>query len=494
MVNNPYVSFATEDPYQQAAREAEQRAQLAELMKQQAFQPFEARPAPISRTEGIAKLLAAALAGMTERERRESAQKAREMDIEQATTELQRIAQPTDESVDIQELLGLPSADVERIKGVPGKFDITPTAPEFEISDTGEVSGFKPMELTTGETPDLGFQLPEMTPQQKRSAYIRMLGGGPVSQAFGQMGIEQTFKKPETAEFSPTVNYDAAGNAFVVNKAGEMQYLRGVTKPEDKPKIGVPGFDRFTAESLKKYEETGDENVLRDRPAPAKDERIVAVIGPDGKPRYVRESEALGMAPASSDRTENEERKMREEFQRRVKPFEDEMSQIGKVNDILNGAKETGGIVNAIQQDVLVTLLLKFIEPTSVVREGEFDRIVSRQGFVDQAKLFIKKLNTGEPLSQQAIQQIGEMANLFNQAANNKVRRIANQYKGLAERGNLNVENVILEPNYLTPLGGERTSTSVPRNPRRPRIPGSSTGTPPAVDVSSANDIVRGGR
>lgn len=484
-----------EDPYQKAAREAEQRAQLAEMLQQQAFQPFEARPAPISRTEGITKLLAAALAGLSKGEQREAAQRARMADIEQATSELERIAAPGKENVDIQELLGLQPSDFDRIKGVPGKIDITPNAPEFEVSDTGEVSGFKPMEIATGEVPDLGFQLPEMTPQQKRSAYIRMLGGGPVSQAFGQMGIEQLAKNAEIAEFGTTPNYDAAGNAFVVNKAGQIQYLEGVTKPKEKPKIGVPGFDRFTAESLKKYEETDDESVLVDRPAPAKDERIVAVVGPNGKPIYVRESEALGMAPASSDRAETtEERKMRQEFDAKIKPFTDETSQIGKVSTILNAAQLSDGKVNAIQQDILVTLLLKFVEPTSVVREGEFDRIVSRQGLVDRAKNLVSKINTGAPLSPEAISQIGEMASLFDQAANAKIRRIATQYKGLAERANLNVENVITEPNYLidTEAAFEPTPARGGQRGRRRRIPGAP---PPssALDVDAANAIVRGG-
>jgi hypothetical protein len=477
MVNNPYVSFATEDPYQKAAREAEQRAQLAELMKQQAFQPFEARPAPIGRTEGIAKLLAAALAGMTDRERRESAQKAREMDIEQATTELQRIAQPTDESVDIQELLGLQPSDVERIKGVPGKFEMTATAPEFDISDTGEVSGFKPMEITSGETPDLGFQLPEMTPQQKRSAYIRMLGGGPVSQAFGQMGIEQTFKKPETAEFSPTVNYDAAGNAFVVNKAGEMQYLRGVTKPTEKPKIGTPGFGEFTAASLKKYEETGDETVLERLPKPAKEVDQGAV-----DTRRYRQEDSL-----------------RANFDNRVKPYVEEIDATSKILDVA-AAVPPGKRPDPITQQAFVILLNKFLDPGSVVREGEFARVLEAQGVFRQAQMLKDRIVKGDILDQQSLDQITGLARTYQDIANRKIGRVANEIADVARRRNLDVESVILNPAYLTPmtpLGGERTPTnSGPSTRGRPRIPGSTptTNTPPAVDVGSANAIVRGGR
>lgn len=475
MVNNPYVSFATEDPYQKAAREAEQRAQLAELMKQQAFQPFEARPAPISRTEGIAKLLAAALAGMTERERRESAQKAREMDIEQATTELQRIAQPTDESVDIQELLGLPSADVERIKGVPGKFDITPTAPEFEISDTGEVSGFKPMELTTGETPDLGFQLPEMTPQQKRSAYIRMLGGGPVSQAFGQMGIEQTFKKPELADIAaPSAKDFTPASLADYRRTGDPSVLVREVETEKGPTIGTPGFENFTTSSLQEYQRTGDPTVLVEKPKPAKEVDQGAV-----DTRRYRQEDSL-----------------RANFDNRVKPYVEEIDATSKILDVA-AAVPPGRKPDPITQQAFVILLNKFLDPGSVVREGEFARVLEAQGVFRQAQMLKDRIVKGDILDQQSLDQITGLARTYQDIANRKIGRVANEIADVARRRNLDVESVILNPSYLapmTPLGGERTSTSVPRNPRRPRIPGSSTGTPPAVDVSSANDIVRGGR
>lgn len=45
---------------------------------------------------------------------------------------------------------------------------------------------------------------------------------------------------------------------------------------------------------------------------PAPQEKIVAVTGPDGKPIYVKQSEALGMAPASNKPTEGEPSNIRE--------------------------------------------------------------------------------------------------------------------------------------------------------------------------------------
>ncbi len=485
MAINPYVDFMVEDPYRKAQREAEQRAMLAQILEQQAFQPFEQRPAPISRTEGFAKLLAAGLAGLSRREQREAEQKAREADLESAVSELTRISRPT-EKVESEELMRMPGADVERLKTLPGQFDISAVAPEIEFSDKGEVTGFKPMELKTEMQPagpgipgfdvetgeprqfvdeatglsDMGFYIPEMSKEQKRAAYIRMLGGGPVSQAFGQQGIADLMKPAETAP-APLIT-------------GGMQYDR---------KTG-------TWSKIPGYEEMEIRIAEGKRPPPQpRDEPIYQVTDPvTGQTKYVKRSEAIGMSPPTPDKDSSNEDKLRREFDTKAKPFLDELAQIGKVGQILNSVPPNG-VPTAIQQDVLVTLLLKFIEPTSVVREGEFDRIVSRQGFVQKAENIKNRLLTGAPLTADMVKQIGDMAALFDQAANSKIRGIASQYKTLAEKRKLDITNIVLDPNYLaepTPYpssGGGSTRG-------RPRIPGAGTGGTPQVDVGSANAII----
>lgn len=484
-VINPYVDFMVEDPYQKAQREAEQRAMLAQILEQQAFQPFEQRPAPISRTEGFAKLLAAGLAGLSRREQREAEQRARDADLESAVSELTRISRPT-EKIESEELMRMPGADVERLKTLPGQFDITPIAPEIEFSRTGEVTGFKPGELKTtmqeagpgiagidvetGEPrqfvdqpsglSDMGFYIPEMTKEQKRAAYIRMLGGGPVSQAFGQQGIADLMKP---AEMPP---------APVIT--GGMQYDR---------KTG-------TWSKIPGYEEMEIRIAEGKRPPPQpRDEPIYQVKDPvTGQTVYVKRSEALGMSPPEADKDSSNEDKLRREFDAKTKPFLDELAQIGKVGSILGEGLPPSGVPTQIQQDVLVTLLLKFIEPTSVVREGEFDRIVSRQGLVQKAENIKNKLFTGAPLTVDMVKQIGDMAALFEQAANAKIRNIASQYKTLAGKRNLDITNIVLDPNYLA----EPTSypTRGPASRGRPRIPGAGTGSTPQVDVGGANAII----
>lgn len=503
MAINPYVDFMVEDPYQKAQREAEQRAMLAQILEQQAFQPFEQRPAPISRTEGIAKLLAAGLAGYSRREQREAEQRARQADLQSAIKSLEEISRPT-EKIESEELMRMPGSDVERLELLPGKFDITPVAPEISFDNKGEVTGFTPMDITTKmrepgpgisdfdvqtEDPKLlselrellgdsslgepqrfvdeptalsesAMFLPEMSKEQKRAGYIRMLGGGPVSQAFGQQGITDLMKPAEIPP-APLVS-------------GGKQYDRRTGTWSD-----IPGYEEMEIRLAE----------AKRPPREPKSERIVPVKDPaTGITTYVYESEAVGRSPPEPNKDSANEDKIRTEFNGRIKSFEEELAQIGKVGSILTDGLPPSGIPTAIQQDVLVTLLLKFIEPTSVVREGEFDRIVSRQGFVEAAKNIKNKLQTGAPLTPGMVKQIGEMATLFEQAANSKIRDIASQYKTLAEKRGLDITNIVLNPKYLAEPASYPSRGPASRG--RPRIPGAGTGGAPAVDVGGANAII----
>lgn len=486
MAINPYVDFMVEDPYRKAQREAEQRAMLAQILEQQAFQPFEQRPAPISRAEGIAKLLAAGISGYSRRQQREAEQRARDEDIKSAIKSLEEISRPT-EKIESEEIMRMPGRNIERLELLPGKFDITPVAPEISFDSKGEVTGFKPGEFETKmQAPGAGISafdvdtgeprqfadeptalsesamfLPEMTKEQKRARYIQMLGGGDISQMFGQQGIADLMKPAEIPP-APLV-------------AGGKQYDRRTGTWSD-----IPGYAEM---------EISIAEGKRPPPQP-RDEPIYQVTDPvTGQTKYVTRSQAIGMSPPAPDKDSSNEDKLRREFDAKAKPFLDELAQIGKVGSILGEGLPPSGVPTSIQQDVLVTLLLKFIEPTSVVREGEFDRIVSRQGLAQKAENIKNKLFTGAPLTADMVKQIGEMAALFEQAANAKIRNIASQYKTLAGKRDLDITNIVLDPNYLAEPTGYPTRGPASRG--RPRIPGAGTGSAPQVDVGGANAIIR---
>lgn len=235
--------------------------------------------------------------------------------------------------------------------------------------------------------------------------------------------LQQSMAQPETEEFyAPT---ETEGGLVQFGKRGSKRETgyKPPSKPPEGLKVGAVSPSDFTPASIKAATAANDITLLK--PVPK------------------------SVDPAAAERGRiTLEDKYRREFDNAVKPDLDELAQIGKVKTIL-GSVPPGGKPNAIQQDVLVTLLMKFIEPGSVVREGEYDRLVSRQGLVARAQTLMNKIQTGEPLTGEALNQIAGLANLFNEAATNRVRKRAGQISTLAGNRGLSVENIILDPTYL---------------------------------------------
>lgn len=453
MVTNPYVDFMVEDPYQKAQREAEQRAMLAQLLEQQAFQPFESRPAPISRTEGISKLLAAGLAGLTKRQQRDAEQKAREADLESAINQLDRISRPTEE-VSIEEMFGMPKEDVGRVKAVPGQLDINVTAPKLDVSPTGEVTGYTPSEFGDVDVPALRYGLPEMTKEQKRAGYIRMLGGGPISQAFGQQGITDLMKTPQYADIAaPSAKDFTPASLAEYRKSGDPSLLVRAESPESKISLGTPGFENFTTESLAKYQISGDPRDLVAKPKAPKEVDQGSVDA-----RRFRQEDAL-----------------RTGFENQIKPYVEEIDATSKILDVA-AAIPPGQRPDPTTQQAFVILLNKFLDPGSVVREGEFARVLEAQGVFRRAQMLKDKVAKGDILDQESINQIVNLAKTYQTIANTKIHQRATQTSALAKRRGLDVESVILNPTYLTAPPALSTV----------RIPGAGGGAPAGAPSSSA--------
>lgn len=197
-------TFAMPSEYEQQAMEARRRRRMAEMLAAQAYQPQEGGVAPIPTAAPLVQGLQSFLLARQLKKAEEAEGKARTADIETAIREMQRINAPT-QGVEFDQMLGMRPEDQERIKGMTGQAPVT--GPEFNISDTGEVSGFQPMQV--GEVPDLQFALPQMSAEQKRVAYAKMLGGGPVSQMMATQGISALEKDRGESPYSKINVLDA---------------------------------------------------------------------------------------------------------------------------------------------------------------------------------------------------------------------------------------------------------------------------------------------
>ncbi len=138
---------------------------------------------------------------------------------------------------------------------------------------------------------------------------------------------------------------------------------------------------------------------------------------------------------------------LRNDFDKMTKDLREELNATSKITQIV-GATPPGTRPDAITQQSLVILLNKFLDPGSVVREGEFDRVVKAQGLEGRAANLKNYILKGEPLNDTAIAQINSLAKLYSDAASSKVQKYANDYTAIAERRRLNPENVISDPRF----------------------------------------------
>lgn len=146
---------------------------------------------------------------------------------------------------------------------------------------------------------------------------------------------------------------------------------------------------------------------------------------------------------------------LRGDFDKMTKDLREELNATSKITQIVSSTAP-GTRPDAITQQSLVILLNKFLDPGSVVREGEFDRVVKAQGLEGRAANLKAYLLKGEPLNDTAIAQINGLATLYSNAASAKVQKYANDYTAIAQRRNLNPENVISDPRFRggSQLGG----------------------------------------
>lgn len=150
---------------------------------------------------------------------------------------------------------------------------------------------------------------------------------------------------------------------------------------------------------------------------------------------------------ANDARTWRAEDKLRNDFDKATGDLQTELGATRKITEIIS-ATPPGGRPDAMTQQSLVILLNKFLDPGSVVREGEFDRVIKAQGLEGRARSLVNNILKGEPLNDVAIQQINGLAQLYQRAAETKLRSTAMQYSELARQRGLDPAAVIINPSY----------------------------------------------
>ncbi len=183
--------FSLPTEYERQAAEARRREMMAEMLAQQAYDPGQYQGAPIPKAAPVVKALEGYLFGREMRKAREAGEK--------AEAEVSRSGQQI-----IGRLMG----------GAPMAEPVMPDA-----SGLDEVR----VQSQYRASPEDAMRM-AMTPAG--SAAMR---GNPALAAM----LSRMMEKPKEAEYGTTPQYDDQGRAYVVNKAGNVRYLKDVKAPKE---------------------------------------------------------------------------------------------------------------------------------------------------------------------------------------------------------------------------------------------------------------------
>jgi hypothetical protein len=144
------------------------------------------------------------------------------------------------------------------------------------------------------------------------------------------------------------------------------------------------------------------------------------------------------------------EDRMGDDFRAQTKNYVTELDSAKKILSL-----PTDRRWSPIEQQSAIVMLNKILDPNSVVREGEFDRVAQAQGVFQRAQLALEKLTTGATLSPQLAADIRGVADFYNTASQKRLDAIAQDYTERASRRGIDHRNVV----------GVRTSASTPSAP-----------------------------
>jgi hypothetical protein len=419
MAETKYVStFAMPSEYERAAMEARRRRRMAEMLAAQAYQPQEGGVAPIPTAAPLVQGLQAFLTARQLRKAEEAEQKAAETESEYAKRISGRLAggyeyKPTSEDAEIlkQREGEAPESYRERMR--TAQF----TSPTFDemLARTPEQTTLDPITPTARykKSPEEALAMAET------DVGMAAMKNRPVLAA----RLAKLLEEPKTAEFGTSPQYDEKGQAFVVNKAGEIKYLPNVKKPA---------------------EQTSPTTLAR-----LYDERSKLLPGDPRIAFYDQaiQSEVGSKAPTTNIVTprdkQQDESRLRDQIEGRLAKM-DWFGTQAAMQRIVSAPETPAGDVT------IVYALAKANDPTGAVRTDDFDKLAKQGSFGQTVKAAYEEAISGRMLPERR-QQLIDTALSGYRMREQVVNKLLSDYQGIAERSGLNFQNVI-EPFKPMPI------------------------------------------
>lgn len=157
----------------------------------------------------------------------------------------------------------------------------------------------------------------------------------------------------------------------------------------------------------------------------------------EAKANQFRQSGAVNLGQKGLDNT----LKLRGDFRSEptYKAFQEVDSAYRTINNGLQANSAAGDLAAA-------TKLMKLLDPSSVVRESELVMAMKATGKLDQLYNYANKITTGQFLSPTQKAEFKALSNEFYNSAANQYNEKRSEYATIAERNQLNVEDVAGKP------------------------------------------------
>jgi hypothetical protein len=419
MAETKYVStFAMPSEYERAAMEARRRRRMAEMLAAQAYQPQEGGVAPIPTAAPLVQGLQAFLTARQLRKAEEAEQKAAETESEYAKRISGRLAggyeyKPTSEDAEIlkQREGEAPESYRERMR--TAQF----TSPTFDemLARTPEQTTLDPITPTARykKSPEEALAMAET------DVGMAAMKNRPVLAA----RLAKLLEEPKTAEFGTSPQYDEKGQAFVVNKAGEIKYLPNVKKPAEQ--ASPTTLARLYDERSKLL--PGDPRIA------FYDQAIQSEVG----------SKAPTTNIVTPRDKQQDESRLRDQIEGRLAKM-DWFGTQAAMQRIVSAPETPAGDVT------IVYALAKANDPTGAVRTDDFDKLAKQGSFGQTVKAAYEEAISGRMLPERR-QQLIDTALSGYRMREQVVNKLLSDYQGIAERSGLNFQNVI-EPFKPMPI------------------------------------------
>jgi hypothetical protein len=149
---------------------------------------------------------------------------------------------------------------------------------------------------------------------------------------------------------------------------------------------------------------------------------------------------------ANDERTFRGEDRMKNDFEQVTKTSREGLQAATQVKPLLAGA--VGRRMNNVEQQALITLFNKFLDPTSVVREGEFNRMAQGMGLGNRIQNWQDKVMRGSIITPDMVRDIANVASLYEKDALGKIQQQSAEYQSIAQQRGYNPGAVIADPRY----------------------------------------------